>query len=141
MNSLYGPNAMPPSKRSLDARAIAGAPSFTGERQYIASVKVRKFGLDGSFNVYVFLGDGAPDAMPRTWAEDASFIGVTGMFAQTGSVATEMAQQEANGEVPLTAALEAKVRSGELQSLEEDVVAAYLRANLKWKISKVCTLL
>jgi tyrosinase len=44
---------------------------------------------------------------------------------------------EAHGAVPLTAALEQKVRGGELESMEEDTVADYLNRNLKWRIATV----
>lgn len=97
---------------------------------------MHKFGLDGSFDVYVFLGD-KPGPDSRAWAREASFIGVNGMLSQSGIADAAKESQEANGAVPLTAALEAKVRSGQLESIKEDVVGPYLKQNLRWKILKV----
>ena len=145
VNALYGPNATP-QKRNVDGepiersaltrRDIAGAPNFSDERQYIANIKVHKFGLDGSFNVYVFLGD-KPGLDSRQWTSEGSFIGVNGILAQSGVTDATKVKQEANGAVPLTAALEAKVRNGQLEGMKEDAVGTYLRYNLRWRISKV----
>lgn len=137
INALYGPNATPQfSKRTLETRGIAGAPNFSGERHYMANIRVHKFGLDGSFNVYIFLG-AEPCSEPSEWTKDISFIGTTGILAQTGVRDADNSGREANSVVPLTAALEARVRSGDLRSMKEDSVAAYLKQNLKWRISKV----
>jgi tyrosinase len=146
VNALYGPDAKP-KKRSVDGAGelvhrpsfkTAGAPSFSGERQYIANVKVHKFGMDGSFNVYVFLGE-KPGSDPKTWNQADSFVGTVGMLSQAGISAADVGRQnqQANGAVPLTAALEARVSSGQLASLKEDVVGQYMKENLRWRILKV----
>jgi len=145
VNSLYGPNASSPLKRSAEAsyvshssfssRGVTGAPSFSGKRQYLANIRVHKFGLDGSFNIYIFLGDG-PSLSPRIWSTAPSFIGMTGILSQS-NVGTEKQGQDTNGAVPLTAALEAKVRSGALESMREEAVGPYLKRNLRWRIAKV----
>jgi tyrosinase len=147
VKALYGPDAMP-QKRSMeedgvqltkrDSARIAGAPNFSGKRQYIANIKVHKFGLDGSFSVYVFLGDDCGNDA-KAWMTESSFVGSVGMLSQAGVAAadTQKLNQVANGAVPLTAALEAKVRVGELESMHEEVVAKYLQERLGWRISKV----
>lgn len=43
----------------------------------------------------------------------------------------------ANSAVPLTAALEAHLRNGNLENLKENLVASYLNHNLKWRLFKV----
>ena len=43
----------------------------------------------------------------------------------------------ANGVIPLTAALEAKLASGELGSLNEEVVGPYLKDQLRWRVRSV----
>lgn len=147
---LYGPNAVAQTKRSthnsgseLVERArgsgpIAGAPNFSGERQYLANMRVKKFGLDGSFNIYIFLGD-KPGNDSSKWTSEPSFVGLTGIFTTASSTqpGDVKATLEVNGVVPLTPALEAKVRGGELSSMQQCAVAAYLKANLRWRISKV----
>ncbi|KAF2711454.1 Di-copper centre-containing protein [Pleomassaria siparia CBS 279.74] len=146
VNALYGPNAVPPKKRdnedeivdrsSLLSPGVAGAPTFSSERQYVANIKACKFGLDGSFNVYVFLGGDKPRSSSGIWTQDTSFVGVTGILSQPGATNESNGNQEVNGAVPLTAALEARVRNGELKSMKEDVVERYLQQNLRWQISK-----
>ncbi|KAF2001443.1 Di-copper centre-containing protein, partial [Amniculicola lignicola CBS 123094] len=154
VNELYGPEAHSLFKRDvtvaddltkrsnptpLKSRAVAGAPSFSGLRQYIASIKVQKFSKHGSFNIHVFLGD-APGPDPGQWSSEESWIGMTGIFAATpGGVENTHAKNsgiEANGAVPLTAALEAKIRSKELRDMREGIVEGYLRANLRWRVAK-----
>ncbi|KAF2259452.1 Di-copper centre-containing protein, partial [Lojkania enalia] len=145
VNALYGPDATPQwSRNSLSAPSnlaqratlspnrISGTPNFSGERQYMASIRVCKFGLDGSFNVYVFLGDSGEDV--TCWTSEEAFVGVTGILA-TG-MKDEQGSGDVTGAVPLTAALEARVRSGELKGLGEEEVTPFLRDNLKWRVSK-----
>ncbi|KAF2877846.1 hypothetical protein BDV95DRAFT_479733 [Massariosphaeria phaeospora] len=148
VNTLYGPKPTRPQQTKRGTSTIAGAPNFSGQRQYIADIKVHKFGLDGSFNVYVFLGDtlladeplGGSDSNSNSnskqWSAAPSFVGITGFLAQNGVTNVQKKTQEANGAVPLTAALEAKMRAGELRSMQEDVVSAYLQRNLRWRIAK-----
>lgn len=147
VNALYGPNATP-QKRShssvdqrttLYPRGIAGAPNYSGQRRYTANIKAQKFALNGSFNVYVFLGSNQPCDNPQDWIKDPSFIGVSGVLSQPLDTNTFKPNIEANGAVPLTAALEAKIRSGELPCMREGDVARYLKANLKWRVSTVST--
>jgi tyrosinase len=45
---------------------------------------------------------------------------------------------DANGVVALTDALEDRLRSGELSSLDEDTVAQFLNENMSWMITTVC---
>ena len=153
VNQLYGPDASAPSSKrnagestdQIDGLGppmvgIGGAPTFAGQRQYTANIQVRKFGLDGSFDIYIFLGN-KPGDDPDKWMTERSFVGVTGIFSSAG-VPDQLsdlleAKSDVNGAVPLTAALEAKVRSGELKSMDACVVAKYLRANLSWKVSRV----
>ena len=136
MNKLYGPDAGHQKRGTLDSRAVAGAPNFSGQRQYVTNIRVKKFSGVGSFNIYVFLG-GEPGADAKEWVKKPSFIGVTGMLSQPIQPDNPKADIEAHGSVPLTAALEQKVRGGELESMEEDTVAEYLNRNLKWRIATV----
>ncbi|KAF2478091.1 Di-copper centre-containing protein [Lindgomyces ingoldianus] len=145
INTLYGPNATPQKRTilltdgelversTLKSRGIAGAASFSLGRQYTANIKVRKFGLDGSFNVYVFLGE-KPGSDPRKWISESSFVGMSGIFAAANPDSRKL-KIEANGVVPLTPILETKVGTSQLQSLKEGVVGKYLKNNLRWRIS------
>ncbi|OCK82998.1 Di-copper centre-containing protein [Lepidopterella palustris CBS 459.81] len=119
------------SSRS-ESHAIAGAPSYSSERQYITNIKVRRFGLGGSYSIFVFIGE-EPTSEPSQWSSDPSFVGISGVFAAATNDPLKTSI-ESNGVVPLTAALEARLASGKLKSMKEDAVGAYLRDNLHWKI-------
>ncbi|OCL01252.1 Di-copper centre-containing protein [Glonium stellatum] len=116
----------------LYSRAISGAPSYSSGREYIANIKAQKFGLDGSFSVFVFLGS-SPTTSPANWSGDPSFVGLNGIFSTT-AISESGSDIQANGAVPLTAALEAKLAGDELVSLNEEVVGPYLRSQLNWKV-------
>jgi tyrosinase len=147
INALYGPDATSPQKRSIDPnpihqpklhpRRIAGAPTFSGQRQYLTNIKVQKFGLNGSFKIFIFLGRHEPGRNPSTWVKESSFIGVAGILSQPMGVDSAVLEVEAHGSVPLTAALEAKIRSGELKSMREGVVERFLNGHLRWRILTV----
>ena len=116
-------------------RTIAGAPSYSSGREYITNIKAQKFGLDGSFSIFVFLGDNSTTS-PACWSSDPSFVGLNGIFSTT-TVGQSDNDIRANGAIPLTAALEAKLASGELGSLNEEVVGPYLKDQLHWRVRSV----
>jgi tyrosinase len=150
VNGLYGPNATsqfsqkpsntsePVERNSLNLRSlnIAGAATFVGQRQYIANIQVQKFSLDGSFNIYVFLG-GEPGSDPKRWTDEESFVGATGILSQPLGADIPDQEVKINAVVPLTAALEAHVKTNSLGSMNEDIVGQFLKDNLKWRISNV----
>ncbi|KAH7118957.1 hypothetical protein B0J11DRAFT_552225 [Dendryphion nanum] len=132
VNELYGPNARAQKRSIIGTYQALGAPTFSGRRQYTTNIKANKFGLGGSFNCYVFLGDQEITSDATQWTEQDSFVGFTGIFSQSN----QKADIEAYGAVPLTAALEDRVRAGKLASMEEQDVGGYLKSNLKWRIAR-----
>ena len=137
INSLYGPSATP-QKRGLAPRAVAGAPSFTGDRQYMTNIRVRKYGLGTSFSVYIFAGgEPAAGADPSTWSSHPAFVGINGVFAGPTTNEPAKAQVLANGVVPLTAALEALLENDALSGMDEQAVGVYLQDNLYWRVKTV----
>ncbi|PSN64506.1 Di-copper centre-containing protein [Corynespora cassiicola Philippines] len=162
VNALYGPSAGSTSSTSTSNNTsddddddddeeestkrdlfpslhhMLSAPTFAHKRQYIASIRAHKFGLDGSFSVYVFLGDkpAAESPGPGAWASDPCFVGMSGVLSQGGVSDEEGGYQEVVGSVPLTAALEERVKRGELESMEEGVVRRYLEERLRWYVRK-----
>lgn len=149
INSLYGPNSgktigrsnTSATKRDVESkanqfrkRAIAGAPSFVLGRAYQADISVKKFGLGGSFTIYIFLGE--PTTKPSDWSSDPNFVGINGVFSMAMPAAGN-SDLMVHGVVPLTAALEDAVNCGEIPDLSEPVVVPYLKEKLVWKIQKV----
>lgn len=134
VNSLYGPDATH-QKRGLKARGVAGAPSYASMRQYICNIKVHKFALNGSFSIYIFVGD-EPGSDPSKWTSTSSFVGLSGIFAAAYS-GKSTAEATANGAVPLTATLEAKLGNGEVEDMGEQEIEEYLKNNLHWRVKGV----
>ncbi|OAG11374.1 Di-copper centre-containing protein [Paraphaeosphaeria sporulosa] len=137
VNALYGPNASPlqsPELRDpkLLARGIAttGAPHFAGKRQYSLEITVREFRDAGSLSVYAFFG--SPKGDVEGWVRDKGFVGTASFLG-----ASKKASQRAHSVIPLTPALEAKARSGDLATLGEEDVAEYLRNVLRWRVVQV----
>jgi tyrosinase len=136
VNSLYGPDAITPRKRSHTPGHIAGAPNFAQRRQYTVDIKAYKFCVDGSFNVHIFLGP-KPGSDAKNYSNEPSFIGMTGILSQSQGADTPNNNIGVHGAVPLTAALESKLCTGEIPNLTEGAVAAYLKENMTWRISKM----
>lgn len=112
--------------------------------QYFANIKVRKSGSEGGYKVFVFLGftDAATAGSTydaTVWMRNRSFVGFTG-FQTMGYAgdASSTVQGDANGVVAMTNALEDRLRSGELASMDEETVEKYLYDNMSWRITTVC---
>ncbi|KAF2445573.1 Di-copper centre-containing protein [Karstenula rhodostoma CBS 690.94] len=135
VNALYGPNASPllsPELRNPKLKrgiATTGAPNFADKRQYTLDIQVHEFRDAGSLSVYAFFG--APEGALEGWGRSPGFVGTTSILG-----ASKKAHQKAHSVIPLTPALETKAREGELGSLAEGDVEAYLRRNLRWRVVK-----
>lgn len=136
VNSLYGPNAHPFVKRGL---YVAGAPLLESRRQYTVDIKIPLTSLNSSLDIYVFLGS-PTGAVTQLWVDAQSFVGRTSMVDQNVQVSSSTETPKIYGNIPLTAALEARVRAGELEGMNEDIVGLYLKQNLQWQAVKVGTM-
>jgi tyrosinase len=148
VNNLYGPNAQPgaKSRRSIASYAPAGksaAPSSVdnaklaangSEYQYVANIQTPRFALKTSFTIYIFLGEPATE-VPATWSTDANLVGPFGVLADAPNADMNMDEIIISGSIPLTRVLHAKLEAGIISSMAPDVVNAYLKANLVWKIA------
>ena len=151
INTLYGSNAAAggPVRR---AQPISGAASrkqvetTPGEivdgwyRHYVANIVSGKFSVNGSYSVYVFLGD-VGEEEPCTWQLSPNLVGSHSVFAAltkagVGMKTTGMKPIRVAGAVPLTDALLNKAASGDVKSMDSDTVEAYLRKNLQWRVAK-----
>lgn len=159
VNQLYGENATSqftwklgdsaPGNRYThnEHRSVSSPQKGAYQYQYFANIRVQKSGSDGgAFKVYVFIGptnQATTDTYDSTaWMRDASFVGFTG-FQSTNSRGDGYAgdpnlKHVANGVVALTRALEDRLRTGQLASLDEDTVGMYLHGNMSWRITTVC---
>jgi tyrosinase len=142
VNALYGPNAT--SQFSWETARIdqhvASPQSGAVHYQYFASIRAQHIGSGGVFKAFVFLGEemGINTESPDTlrWMADPSFVGYMGFQGAAGQesgVAQEV-EMQTNGAVALTKALEERMRKGDLESMDEVTVGAYLQEKLAWKL-------
>lgn len=152
VNNLYGPDAtatatsvkVKKAKRDLFTREISPndtvlAPPVnlvstpSGARyQYTANIATQRFALDGSYNIFVFLGNFSSDA--STWPFDQALVGSYGIFSTKGMTGMS-GNHSVSGTVPLTRALTNKVATGTLSDLTVENVARYLQSNMQWRIA------
>ena len=115
------------------------------EWQYLANIISQKFALNGSYAIYVLMGDFNDD--PSAWATSPNLVGTHAVFAAlNGQDASSNPQAkvrrsnsviQVTGSMPLTSMLLTKIQSGELDSMDPDVVADYLTDNLTCKVDMV----
>ncbi|KAI9675858.1 MAG: hypothetical protein M1822_008867 [Bathelium mastoideum] len=102
--------------------------------QYVANIKTTRYALDGSYNIFLFLGAPATEN-PAAWILDPNLVGTQGILSQAGMDMSSMnTDLVVSGSVPLTRALLAKVDSSELNSLVEGLVQPYLAKQLQWRV-------
>ncbi|KAH9819777.1 Di-copper centre-containing protein [Teratosphaeria destructans] len=156
INSLYGTSSgsaavSQVSRRSLHAetaRELGTAASTTasGEvvdgkyNQYIANIRSGKSALNGSYAIYIFIGDF--DDTPSAWPLAPNLVGTHAVFAamtvpglSSSNKRQDMVSVPVSGTMPLTSMLLAKVEAGDLPCMDPTEVTSYLTENLHWRIS------
>ncbi|KAK0450230.1 photo-regulated tyrosinase, partial [Armillaria borealis] len=120
------------SVRSIDPAHIPSRNSFY---DWTARIRVKKYGLGGSFSVLIFLGEVPED--PQLWHSSPSFVGAHHAFVNSAADQCENCRSQADliieGFVDLESAI-AK-RSG-LRSFDPAVVEPYLKRELSWRVQK-----
>ena len=102
--------------------------------QYVANIKTARYALDGSYNIFVFLGEPSSEN-PASWILDSNLVGTQGVLSQSGMEMTNMNQDmTVSGSIPLTRSLTDKLSGGLLGSLVEAVVAPFLSQFLVWRV-------
>jgi tyrosinase len=132
VNSLYGPR---PSGRT---RKRTVSSSTETRREYVTNVRASKHGLGSTFSISVFVGE-------QQVYSSYSNENLAGTHAVFNSPSTPRqclvypCDDDAlvTGAVPLTVALEKKVRDGLLRSLDPEDVVPFLAKELNWLVRKV----
>lgn len=121
------------SVRSIDP---VSTPALNSFYDWTARIRVKKYALQGSFSVLIFLGE-VPEN-PRSWRSSPSFVGAHHAFVNSAAEQCENCRNQADlvieGFVHLNTAI--AQRSG-LGSFEPAVVEPYLKRELSWRIQKV----
>lgn len=111
-------------------------PSHHGMWEWTARVEFKKYELQTSFSVLIFLGQ-VPDN-PREWRISPNFVGAHHAFVNSAaSMCANCTNQHdivVEGFIHLNPAI---VKHSGLESLEPNVVEPYLTNNLNWKVQKV----
>ncbi|KAK6385189.1 hypothetical protein LTR65_009590 [Meristemomyces frigidus] len=159
VNSLYGNSAGSGglSKRATNVhtavnREVPGAANPDGtapeevvdgkHREYLANIVSQKFALNGSFAVYVLMGEF--EDTPLAWPLSPALVGTHAVFAALSGMDAASDPQfrrrrdgspiQVTGTMPLTSMLLAKVEAGELPCMDPETVVPYLTDNLHWRI-------
>ncbi|KAF2857624.1 Di-copper centre-containing protein [Piedraia hortae CBS 480.64] len=143
INSLYGSSSAGTSSgatRFVNLAASSSSATNTDEEgqlyEYLATVSSRKFSLNGSYGIYLFIGD-VPNS-PSAWALSPNLVGTHAVFAALNSASSDrraMNPIDVSGTIPLTSKLLDKKHAGELQNMTTEAVTAYLRGNLNWGVA------
>jgi len=100
--------------------------------EYIINIQAQRFGLNGSFIVYAFLGPPPSKSSSIDWLLAPSLIGSHGFFSNPG-MTSKMA---VTGAIPLTSSLLESVAEGKLASILVSDVVPYLQTNLVWAVAR-----
>lgn len=100
--------------------------------QYTANIATQRFALDGSYSIFVFLGNFS--SVASEWPFDPALVGTYGVFAQLG-MSGMAGNHSVAGSVPLTYALTQAVEAGVLRDMAVDTVAEYLAQNMQWRVA------
>ena len=130
VNQLYGVGnrVQPSSKRQLYGRRE--------DTEWIANIRVKKYALNASFYVHIFIGSFDPD--PFSWSFEPNLVGTHSIFVKT--TATNSAcncdpNQLVTATIPLTDRLHVDIEGGFLKSIEPEDVTPYLAKNLGYRLS------
>lgn len=114
-------------------------------REYLANIVSQKFALNGSYAIYVFMGEF--DDTPSAWPLSPSLVGTHAVFAALSGVDAASNPQlrqrdigspiQVTGTMPLTSMLLANVQSGGLSCMDPEKVVPYLTSNLQWRVGMV----
>lgn len=99
--------------------------------QYVANLKTPRYALNGSYNVFIFLGEPETED-PTAWATDPNVAGSYGVLAQPNMQHMNVVVA---GSVPLTRSLTQRVEDGLLGTLSQALATPFLEKTLKWRIA------
>jgi len=133
VNRLYGGSTV---NRKRDLSALSKRDDGH-HYHYITNIVSQKFQMNGSYAVYMFIGQ-PDDSNPKGWPLADNLAGTHAVFSNLpGKDSIKMSTMDlpVTGTVPLTDALVAKCASGELKDMDPASVTPYLQDNLNWRVS------
>lgn len=131
-----------PGLSERDAAAKNGPPK---RREYIANIVSDKFSCNGSYAVYVFLGN-FDSSDPKCWPTQPNLVGTHAVFSMIPQDIKDDAQKvkreamsgiKVTGTIPLNSALLERFKAGEMRSRQPGSVEEYMTNNLQYRVAKV----
>jgi tyrosinase len=111
-------------------------------REWFANIRVKKYALNASFFVHVFIGDFNPE--PFSWSFEPKLVGSHCVFVNNPDHTEcskckddETRQIQVTASIPLTTTLIDCIKDRELRSLNPEDVEPFLIKNLHWRITLV----
>ncbi|KAL2672722.1 hypothetical protein Neosp_013436 [[Neocosmospora] mangrovei] len=108
--------------------------------EWLVNIKAVKHALGGQYGVHIFLGPVPEEETTNLYVVSPYHVGTFSPFGQgdetsCGKCKEDQADSlEITGQIPLTIALAERYFAGQLRSLEEDDVKAYLTEHLHWEV-------
>lgn len=108
--------------------------------EWLVNIKAVKHALGGQYGVHIFLGPVPDEELTTLYVVSPYHVGTFSPFGQDEETSCgrckedQAADLEITGQIPLTIALAERYFAGQLDSLEEAHVKAYLLKNLHWEV-------
>lgn len=159
INKLYGSNPgndnllskrffdfdAPEPESGLNERDVAAKNGPPKRREYIANIVSDKFSCNGSYAVYVFLGN-FDSSDSKCWPTQPNLVGTHAVFSMIPQDIKDDAQKakrdamsgiKVTGTIPLNSALLERFKAGEMRSRQPGSVEEYMTNNLQYRVAKV----
>lgn len=109
---------------------------------WTARIRFKKYELNGSFSVLLFLGSPIPSSTHAAqWRASPAFVGAHHAFVNSAAGQCENCRAQAEADVVVEGFVHlngALARRSGLGSFEPEVVVPYLRRELAWRVQRVC---
>ncbi|KAI9767433.1 MAG: hypothetical protein M1840_005662 [Geoglossum simile] len=109
-------------------------------QEWFANIRVRKYALNASFFVHVFIGDFDPD--PFSWSFEEKLVGSHCVFVNDPETTEcskckddEARQIQVTASIPLTTTLISCIEDSKLNTLKPEDVKPFLIKNLHWRVT------
>ncbi|PNS20693.1 Tyrosinase [Sphaceloma murrayae] len=130
VSQLYGPTTTSGRKRDV----VSLSKRDDGHHyHYAANIASQKFQMNGTYRVYIFLGQ--PSDNPADWPIASNLVGTHGVLSTVPGGGMTNMDVLVTGTIPLTESLTDKCNAGELKDLDPKNVEPYLESNLNWRVA------
>lgn len=123
INNLYG------GPKNIQSRE---EPSDNEDYEWLANIRVRKFAMNASFFIHVFLGPFNPD--PSTWTSEPNLIASHSFFLKPTDNSSNN-ELMVSATIPLTKALQENIETDALRSLQPEDVIDLVKRSFAYRLT------